>query len=192
MKTAWFNIMLCVGKRGCENQRNMVKEDVQFQKSTSRIHHAHCARINSNKTEVLAVMAENPTHGQYQVLALKKYLSKRNGNCQALWQKPRDRTVSKFRELDEVWFRNTSLGKHSLSNPVTQMSKEAGLSTIYTPHCISHHPQGIWTGKYKCQVCYRSQARLRNREQPQPTNPCTTGSVFLCNESVCCWLQCPM
>ena len=33
LQTAWFYVMLYFGKRGRENQRNMVKEDLVFGKS---------------------------------------------------------------------------------------------------------------------------------------------------------------
>ena len=35
VQTAWFYLMLYFGKRGRENQRNMVKEDIAFRKTAN-------------------------------------------------------------------------------------------------------------------------------------------------------------
>ena len=70
------------------------------------------------------------------VRCIKKYLQKRNPNCPALWQKPRNHGTGKFNESDAVWYCNVSLGKHNLDNLLGRMSKKAGLSTHFTSHCI--------------------------------------------------------
>ena len=67
---------------------------------------------------------------------IKKYLQKRNPNCPALWQKPRNYSTGKFSESDAVWYCNVPLGKHTLDNLLGRMSKKAGLSSHFTSHCI--------------------------------------------------------
>ena len=70
------------------------------------------------------------------VRCIKKYLEKRNPNCSALWQKPRNYSTGKFNESDEVWYCNVPLGKNTLDNLLSRSSKKACLSTHFTSHCI--------------------------------------------------------
>lgn len=145
LQTAWFNIMLHFGKRGRENMRKMTADDIQLHKSSSglefitlveRATKNHQGGLNSNENENAAVMSEMPGNPRCPVLAMKTYLSKRNPQCQALWQKPKDHKAMKFRYEDDVWYCNAPLGKHKLENLLSEMSKKAGLATIYTSHCL--------------------------------------------------------
>ena len=78
-------------------------------------------------------MSEIPGNPRCPVLAVKTYLSKRNKQCQALWEKPKNHKVLKFSYAD-VWYCNTPLGRHKLENPLSEMSKKVGLDTIYASH----------------------------------------------------------
>ena len=80
-------------------------------------------------------MSEMPGNPRCPVLAVKTYLSKRNKQCQALWQKPKNHKAMKFSPAEDVWYCNSPLGKHKLENLLSEMSKKAGLATIYTSHC---------------------------------------------------------
>ena len=145
MQTAWFNIMLHFGKRGQENMREMTAEDIQIHKSSSGLEYItlvkratknHQGGLNSSENEAAAVMSEMPGNPRCPVLAVKTYLSKRNKPCQALWQKPKNHKAMKFSPAEDVWYCNSPLGKHKLENLLSEMSKKAGLATIYTSHCL--------------------------------------------------------
>ena len=145
MQTAWFNIMLHFGKRGRENMREMTAEDIQFHKSSSGLEYItlveratknHQGGLNSSENEAAAVMSEMPGNPRCPVLAVKTYLSKRNKQCQALWQKPKNHKTMTFSPAEDVWYCNSPLGKHKLENLLSEMSKKAGLATIYTSHCL--------------------------------------------------------
>ena len=56
--------------------------------------------------------------------------------CQALWQKRKNHKAMKFSPAEDVWYCNIPLGKHKLENLLCEMSKKAGLATIYTSHCL--------------------------------------------------------
>ena len=45
LQTAWFYLMLYFGKRGRENQRNMVKEDIVFGKTVNDLECMYCHRV---------------------------------------------------------------------------------------------------------------------------------------------------
>ena len=145
LQTAWFNIMLHFGKRGRENQREMTADDIQIHKSSSGLEYItpveratknHQGGLKSNENEAAAVMSEMPGNPRCPVLAVKTYLSKRSKQCQALWQKPKNHSAMKFSPTEDVWYCNAPLGKHKLENLLSEMSKKAGLATIYTSHCL--------------------------------------------------------
>lgn len=141
LQTAWFNIMLHFGKRGRENQREMTADDIQIHKSSCGLEYItlveratknHQGGLKSNENEAAAVMSEIPGNPRCPVFAVKTYLSKRNKPCQALWQKPRDHRAMKFSPTEDVWYCNAPLGKHKLENLLSDMSRKAGLATVYT------------------------------------------------------------
>jgi len=70
------------------------------------------------------------------VTCLEKYLAKREPQCDALWQKPKNHDARSFSSTDDIWFCNIPLGKHKLENLLTDMCKKAGLAQVYTLHCI--------------------------------------------------------
>ena len=145
LQTAWFNIMLHFGKRGRENMREMTADDIQIHKSSCGLEYItlveratknHQGGPNSSENEAVAVMSEMPGNPRCPVLAVKTYLSKRNEQCQALWQKPKNHKAMKFSSAEDACYCNTPLGKHKLENLLSEMSKKAGLATIYTSHCL--------------------------------------------------------
>jgi len=66
------------------------------------------------------------------VYSLRRYIEKRNPLCSAFFQRPKD----SFSESDAVWFENRPLGKNKLGRMMTDLSSNAGLSQVYTNHCI--------------------------------------------------------
>ena len=141
VQTAWFHLMLYFGNRGRENQRNMVKEDIAF---GPRIYCPSRARdrnhpggLRGNENNSQAIMCEWPDNPKRcPVRCIKKYLQKRNSNCLALWQKPRNYSTSKFNESAAVWYCNVPLGKKTFHSLLGRMSKKAGFSTHFISHCI--------------------------------------------------------
>lgn len=146
LQTAWFYLMLYFGRRGRENQRNMVKEDIVFGKGANGLEYVtlleratknHPGGLRDNEDNSQAIMCEWPDNpGRCPVRCVKKYLEKRNPNCPALWQKPRRFNSGKFDESDAVWYCNIPVGKNTLENLLGRMSKKAGLSYHFTSHCI--------------------------------------------------------
>ncbi|XP_068723737.1 uncharacterized protein [Montipora capricornis] len=121
LHTAWFYLMLYFGRRGRENQRNMVKEDIVFGKTVNGLKYValreratknHSGGLRDIEDNSQAVMCEWPDNPErIRVRCIKKYLEKRNPNYPALWQKPRNYSTGKFNESDAVWYHNDSLGK---------------------------------------------------------------------------------
>jgi hypothetical protein len=65
------------------------------------------------------------------VQSFLKYIRKRNHNCDAFWQRPRDSF-----DDDAIWFEKKPLGRNPLSQMMADISKAAKLSRVYTNHCI--------------------------------------------------------
>ena len=111
-QTAWFYLMLYFGRRGRENQRNMVKEDIVFGKTANGLEYValraweratkyHPGGLRDNEDNSQDVMCEWPDNPERcPVRCIKKYLEKRNPNCPVLWQKPRNYSTGKFNESD--------------------------------------------------------------------------------------------
>ena len=125
--------------------REMTAEDIQIHKSRSGLEYVtlvkratnnHQGGLNSSENEAAAVMSEMPGNARCPVVAVKTYLSKGKKQCQALRQKPKNHKAMKFNPAEDVWYCNTPLGKHKLENLICEMSKKAGLATIYTSHCL--------------------------------------------------------
>ena len=145
VNTAWFYTVLYFGKRGRENQRAMKPGDLQLKTTTSGLKYFvlseratknHPGGISDNEDESQSVMMAWPGNPRCPVAFLEKYLAKRETQCDALWQKPKNHNASSFYSTDEVWFCNAPMGKHKLENLLTVMCKKAGLAHVYTPHCI--------------------------------------------------------
>ena len=59
-------------------------------------------------------------------------MSKLNGNNDSFWQRPRDSAT----ENDNIWYRNSAVGHNTLGKFIKAISIDAGLSQLYTNHCI--------------------------------------------------------
>ena len=66
------------------------------------------------------------------VLSCERYISKLNPDNTAFWQLP----CYTFNEQYPVWYTRALLGKNTLSNLMTNISKLANLSMNYTSHAI--------------------------------------------------------
>jgi len=138
VQTAWFYLMLYFGKRGRENQRIMVKEDIVFGKTGNGLEYialreratkTHPGGLLDNEDKSQAIMCEWPDDPERcPARCIKKYLQKRNPNCPVL--------TGKFSESDAVWYCNVPLGKNTLDNLLGRMSNKAGLSHHFSSHCI--------------------------------------------------------
>ena len=142
VNTVWFYIVLYFGKRGRENQQAMKPGDLQLKTTTGghkyfilneRATKNHPGGTNDNEDETQSVMMAWPGNPHCPVTCLEKYLVKRELQCDALWQKPKNHNASSFPSTDDMWFCNIPLGKHKLENLLMDMCKKAGLAKVYTP-----------------------------------------------------------
>ena len=139
--------MLYFGRRGRENQRNMVKEDIVLWKTANGL---ECISLlewatrnqpggfRDYEDNSQALICEWPDYPKKcPVRCIKKYLEKANPKLPRLMPKPRNYSNGKFNESDAVWDWNVPLEKKkNLDNLLCRIGKKAGLSTLFTSHCI--------------------------------------------------------
>ncbi|EDO47214.1 predicted protein [Nematostella vectensis] len=66
------------------------------------------------------------------IAALEKMLEKLHPECDALLQTP----LVNFDKKGSCWYKNEPLGKNSISKLMPKISQKAGLSKVYTAHCV--------------------------------------------------------
>ena len=74
--------------------------------------------------------------------ALKLYLTKINPKSTALFQYPKRNNIN---GEDEVWYEARPIGVNSLDNMMKSISKEAGLSKVYTNHSVRATAITLWS-----------------------------------------------
>lgn len=65
-------------------------------------------------------------------LSFNKYISALHPDCNAFFQRPKRILTPEA----TVWYDNSPIGRNTLGDKMKQLSTEAGLSRIYTNHCL--------------------------------------------------------
>ena len=137
----FFEMMLHFGRCGREGLRSLTKDNIMFRLDDNSCEYATIRHNELDKTrqvvqpkemEKKQVMYAQTDDPECPVQSLKLYLSKLHPQCPFLFQKPKSGRVN---ELD-VWYQNRVLGIHKIDNMMKDISKSAGLSQLFTNHCI--------------------------------------------------------
>ena len=88
------------------------------------------------ETEILLLLHPSSGNPRCPVASFLKYLSKLNPMNLYLWQRPKASFKHHACEDDPIWYENAAVGHNSLGEMMTNMSKLARLSRIYTNNCI--------------------------------------------------------
>ena len=152
LQTAWFFISIYFGKRGRENQHSLKKSMLRLVKAANGEEF-----FELNKSEPGAVLSsknhtggldgsEDHSDGKIFPLAssrrcpvevLKAYLSHLNPNSEALFQRPKDLSSTKFNpETEKIWFEERKLGHNTLENLLRKMTEKAGIVPYLTNHSL--------------------------------------------------------
>ena len=132
-----------LGRRGREGWRELTKNSLEFKhddqnKEYITIKHTEQTKNNQggskqkdqDYTDVR--MYGLPGSSMDPISSLKLMLSKLHPDCEALFQTP----LTKFSKAAECWYKNEPLGKNSIAQLMPKISKKAGLSQVYTAHCV--------------------------------------------------------
>ena len=135
----YFEIALHCARRGCEGLRELGKDSfvVKVDENdreyvTIRYHELEKNHQGLNKREQVRdprMYAQNDEN--CPVKSFRKYVSALNPNCDAFFQ----RTNPQFKDSG-IWYQNAPLGKNKIALLMKTISKKAGLSKLYTNHCL--------------------------------------------------------
>ncbi|KAL5018120.1 hypothetical protein ScPMuIL_003842 [Solemya velum] len=133
LNKVWFECMIYFGRKGKENVRNWTKNDFHLEvDATGRQYIVKMKSIPTRlqlKEEVGRMYATGTATCPF--LSFNFYVSRRNPECLAFFQLPRDSVDQK----GLVWFRNRPLGKNSLCAMMPEISRQAQLSQMYRNCC---------------------------------------------------------
>jgi len=139
----WFNLCYYLGRRGREGWCELTKNLLEFKydnQDNEYVTIKHTEQTKNNQggskqkdqdyTDVR--MYGIPGSSMDPISSLKLMLSKLHPDCEALFQTP----LTKFSKAAECWYKNEPLGKNSIAQLMPKISKKAGLSQVYTAHCV--------------------------------------------------------
>ena len=137
----WFELMLYICRRGRENLRELKKDHfVVATDSDGRQYVTQAVDELTKKTREDNQSSRTDTGRMYEtstdqcpVRSFMKYKSKLNPECETLFQTPKSAIPS---DVDSPWYKKMPVGKHTLGNFMSLISKQAQLSRPYTNHCI--------------------------------------------------------
>ena len=158
-RKVFVKLMLQFGRRGREGLRSMRKDSfliktdgrgrryvtLGFNESTKN-HQNN--RKGENEEEQLMLEQDH----RCPVASFEKYLNKLHPACNDFWQRPSPSFLKTGK-----WFENKPMGVNTLHNMMRELSVSAGLSAMYTNHCLRAtcvtvlHHQG-YKGREICSV----------------------------------------
>ena len=137
LKGVWFYITYYFCRRGCEGLRDQRTDS--FQVETDDIGHQYYVMNHEERTKNPQGGIENDENDEGKMYdhslgfqLLQFYLTKVNNKCHAFFQYP----ARNFTPTMPVWYENRPLGKNKLKTMMRGISKSAGLSKVYTNHCV--------------------------------------------------------
>ena len=144
LRKVYMEVSLHFARRGMEGLRQLTKESFMFLKDAENKEYVTMAynEIEKNhqvqapkEQEKKQLMFAQEGDAMCPVATLKKYISKLNPKCTALFQKPKQFAGLDY-ETEEVWYENKPMGVNTLATLMKKISKDADLCQIYTNHSI--------------------------------------------------------
>ncbi|WAR18278.1 hypothetical protein MAR_000116, partial [Mya arenaria] len=131
----FLNIMLSFGRRGWENLAGLRGMDFAVTRDDNEIMYVYLTRDfqtknhQDNKSSDGHMFQIKDSH-RFPLKPLVKYMRHLKPICQAFFQVPRPEPI------ENIFYNNVHPGNNKLGNFVRTISEEAGLSKIYTNHCL--------------------------------------------------------
>ena len=146
-RKVWFDIHFNFARRGNQNDRGLTKNSFVLRKDAEGFEYLSMAYQEATTNHPGGVKQKiNPETSMYgngthfcPLAAFLKYTSKLHPDCESLWQRPKlvpQEFKTKEAMLNGPWYRNTPVGKNTLSVMMTNISKLAHLSQLYTNHGV--------------------------------------------------------
>jgi hypothetical protein len=141
-KKVLFEVIIYFCRRGRENLVDMTKDTFRVgtddegreyvEQALSEFDKNHRDQAKADDTIGDGRMYNKPANHLCPVTSYKFYLSKLHPEINDLWQRPLD----SFDSDADVWYYRKRIGVHTLDSCMTDLSKQTGLSQIYTNHSI--------------------------------------------------------
>ncbi len=140
----FYDLVYYMGRRGREGLYELKKDsfDITVESGCIVIRMAYTEATKRGQGDETGQNADDPDdeNGIFEqkgdplcpVRSFKLYLSKLNPANDKFFQRPR----AKVSENDDCWYTKQVVGRNSIGEFMKVISKEAGLSKIYTNHCI--------------------------------------------------------
>lgn len=140
-RKVYFEVSLHCARRGCQGLRELRKDSFVIKSDSEGREYATLAYheleknhqgLDKRERDRDPRMYGQPGDDNCPIKSLRLYLSKLNGSCDAFFQ--RANLNSKY--TDATWYCNIAIGRNTLSEFMKVISKESGMSKIYTNHCL--------------------------------------------------------
>lgn len=151
LQNIWFHTTLYWCRRGREGQRNLRKTSFVFKQDPNGEDFVTMAHSESSKnhpgglndTESFENLGRMYKTEQQDdgYSAIKLYIAKLNPACEAFYQYPK----RQWKSTDDSWYENRPLGVNKLGDMMKNISSAAGLSQIYTNHCVRATSITLWS-----------------------------------------------
>ena len=143
-RLVWLSLALHFGKRGAEGWRGMTKSTLVTSvddEGKTFLEYGACEKQKNHSGDVGAAsyrpearVYARPGNQLCPVEAYTKYVSLLHPELDALWQKPAEQWQPG--ETGRNWYCRAPMGIRPLNEMMKKMSIDAGLSRIYTNHCL--------------------------------------------------------
>ena len=141
----WWDIHYNFLRRGCQNDRELSTDSFDLKRDSSgklylQLSHNELTKnhqggakkdVDVSRTPRMYQNVHNPA--TCPIRSYIKYMSKRNQNQVALWQKPKKFPAA---NPNEPWYDNVAVGKGMLATFMSKISQKLNLSQIYKNHSI--------------------------------------------------------
>ena len=150
LQTAWFFISIYFGKRGRENQSSLKKSMLRLVKTADGeeffelnisepgavlASKNHTGGIDGSEDHSDGKIFAEPSSRRCPVEVLKVFLSHLNPNLEALFQRPKDLSSTKFNPATYIiWYEERKLGHNTLENMLRHMTERAEIVPYLTNH----------------------------------------------------------
>ena len=134
----WFGICYYFGRRGREGHRELKAASHELKIDEEGHEYLTEGKTLLTKNHQGGPRAADNDYSDPRVYdktfleAYKLYMEKRCSEQQAFFQTPNP----DWSPTDKVWFKNEPMGKNKLASIMGDLSKNAKLSSIYTPHSV--------------------------------------------------------
>ena len=169
----YFELSYHFARRGRERLRELRKDSFSARKDSEGVEYVYASYhekeknhsgVDPKEMEKQVIMCAQPGDPRCPVYSFKLYMSKLHDECNAFFQRPK----VNVKKTDAVWYYKAPVGQNKLGSMMSDISKAAELSRIYTNHCIrattatALHQAGVESNRIAYVTGHRSTDSLKH------------------------------